>query len=73
MSRSGPKNRKQRAKLGGRNDRPERTDRSSTTRLRCGNHTFELHLAPELEVFAAQSPAVATLPYAPKADKQPHN
>ena len=50
ISRSGPKkNREQRAKLGGRNDRPERTDRSSTTRLRSGNHTFELHLAPELE------------------------
>ncbi len=43
------KNREQRAKLGGRNDRSERTDRSSTMRLRCGNHTFELHLAPELE------------------------
>ncbi len=67
------KNREQRAKLGGRNDRPERTDRSSTTRLRCGNHTFELHLAPELESLRRHSPAVATLPYAPKADKQPHN
>ena len=25
------------------------------------------------KVFAAQSPAVVTIPYAPKADKQPHN